>query len=164
MQRLRAVALLASGLATAPGVASAQQHWATYANPRFGATADYPDDLFKVKDPPSENGDGQRFRTAGGRAELSIYGTNNIDGEKPNVYVARHVNLDEVTYKKAAADFYVVSGTRGATIFYERCNFPNKEVLACVYLSYPAAERAAWDKIVARISTSLRHSPVSHEP
>ena len=59
--------------------AAAQEHWATYTNPRFGTTTDYPSDLFTVQDPPAENGDGQTFRTADGRAELSIYGTNNLE-------------------------------------------------------------------------------------
>jgi hypothetical protein len=53
--------------------ALAQQQWTTL-NPRFGAAADYPVDLFTVKDAPPENGDGQTFCTADGRAELSIYG------------------------------------------------------------------------------------------
>jgi hypothetical protein len=138
------------------GPTVAQEQWGTYSNPRYGATADYPTDLFTMQDPPSENGDGQTFRTADGRAELTIYGTNNIDGERPEVYVPRHVNLDDVSYKKIGSDFYVVSGTRGATIYYERCNFPNEDVLVCFYISYPTAEKAAWDAIVTRIGQSLR--------
>jgi hypothetical protein len=49
-----------------------------------------------------------------------------------------------------------VSGTRGATIYYEHCNFPNMDVLSCFYVSYPAAEKAKWDAIVTRIGQSLR--------
>ena len=147
---------LAIGFCAWIGGAAAQEQWGTYSNPRFGATADYLADLFTVKDPPSENGNGQIFRTADGRAELDIYGTNNIDGERPEVYVPRHVNLDDVAYKKIGSDFYAVSGTRGETIYYERCNFPNDDVLNCFYISYPAAEKTDWDAIVARIGQSLR--------
>jgi hypothetical protein len=43
-------------------------------------------------------------------------------------------------------DFYAVSGTRGEMIYYERCNFPNNDVLTCLYVSYPAAEKAKWDR------------------
>jgi len=49
-----------------------------------------------------------------------------------------------------------VSGTRGATIYYEHCNFLNMDVLSCFYVSYPAAEKAKWDAIVTRIGQSLR--------
>ena len=109
-----------------------------------------------MKDPPPENGDGQTFHTADGRAELSIYGSYNIDGERPETYVSRNVNLSDITYKKIGSDFYAVSGTRGEMIYYERCNFPNNDVLTCLYVSYPAAEKAKWDPIVARIGRSLR--------
>jgi hypothetical protein len=49
-----------------------------------------------------------------------------------------------------------VSGTRGTIIFYERCNFPNDDVVNCFSVTYPAAEKAAWDPIVTRMSQSLR--------
>jgi hypothetical protein len=158
---LRAAAIAASAPS---GVAVAQERWDTYANPRFGATAEYPADLFSTQEPPPENGDGQTFHTADGRAELTIYGANNIDSDKPKTYVEKNVSLDGVTFKKSTSKFYAVSGKRGGAIFYERCDFPDRDVLNCVYISYPAAEKAAWDKIVARISTSLRHSPVSYRP
>lgn len=150
------IAMGAIGLCLAHAPAAAEEQWATYSNPRFGATADYPADLFSVREPPPENGDGQTFHTADGRAELTIYGTNNIDGEPPEVYVPKHVSLSDVTYKKIGSDFYAVSGTRGATIYYERCNFPNNDVLVCFYISYPLAQKATWDAIVTRIGRSLR--------
>jgi hypothetical protein len=80
--------------------ALAQEQWDTYSNPRFGATAEYPADLFTVQEPPPENGDGQTFHTADGRAELTIYGTNNLHSEEPQAYVQHNVSLRDVTYKK----------------------------------------------------------------
>jgi hypothetical protein len=154
-QRLAFMFAIATAMSLPNGAALAQERWDTYLNPRFGAAADYPTDLFTVKDAPPENGDGQTYRTADGRAELSIYGSYNIDGERPEPYVQRHVSLSDVTYKKISADFYAVSGTRGGTIYYERCNFPNNDVLSCFYISYPAAEKAKWDPIVTRIGQSL---------
>ena len=91
--------------------ALAQEQWDTYSNPRFGATAEYPADLFTVQEPPPENGDGQTFHTADGRAELTIYGTNNLHSEEPQAYVQHNVSLCDVTYKKIGADFYAVFGT-----------------------------------------------------
>jgi hypothetical protein len=155
-QRFAFMLAIATTMSLPIGAALAEERWATYLNPRFGAAADYPADLFTVKDPPPENGDGQTFHTADGRAELSIYGSYNIDGERPEAYVQRHVSLRDVTYKKIGADFYAVSGTRGATVYYERCNFPDNDMLSCFYVSYPAAEKAKWDPIVTRIGRSLR--------
>src|SRR5262245_4956083 len=47
-----------------------------------------------------------------------------IDNETPEDYVANRVDLAGVSYKKIGRDFYVISGTRDASIFYRCCNFP----------------------------------------
>jgi hypothetical protein len=52
-------------------------------------------------------------------------------------------------------DSYVVSGTNNDAIFYDRCNFTGGRVL-CVNLVYPAAQKDKWDKVVPRVSRSLR--------
>ncbi len=140
---------------------AAGQHWATYANPRFGTTADYPADLFTVQDPSPENGDGASFRTADGRAQLSIYGAYNVENDTPQSYVAKIDELKGATYKRVSSVFYAVSGASGADIYYDRCNFPpgNDDILNCFHITYPAAEKAVWDPIVTRISKSLRSGP-----
>lgn len=147
------VILLALG-----GAAAAQSRWATYANARFGTTADYPADLFIRRDPPPENGDGVRMHTADGRATLVIYGHYNVENDTPASYFATVVDGAGVTYKQVTKTSYVVSGTRGADIFYERCNFRkgDRAAVDCFEVTYPARDKAAWDAIVARISKSLR--------
>src|SRR5262245_19108145 len=107
---LRRLAFAAFCLASA--VAAAEERWSTYGNARFGVFADYPSSLFTVEDAPPESGDGQRFRTADGRAELAIYGSYIIGNETPEDYVANRVDLADVSYKKIGRDFYVISGTR----------------------------------------------------
>src|SRR5262249_51620024 len=95
-QTLGGLALpLVIGLLAFSGTAPAKEHWATCLNPRFGATADYPADLFTVKDAPPENGDGQSFHTADGRAELAIYGgsTSMASGRRPT----SHITLTSAT-------------------------------------------------------------------
>ena len=136
----------------------AQERWATYANPRFGTMADYPADLFTVRDPPPENGDGQSFRTADGRAQLSIYGTRNAEADTPQSYVKKNVDPQGASYKRVTKRFYIVSGIREGSIFYDRCNFPPvpEGVIDCFSLTYAAQEKAAWDPIVTRLSNSLR--------
>lgn len=112
----------------------------------------------RSEDAPPENGDGQRFSTADGHAELAVYASYNIDNETPEDYVANRVDLAGVSYKKIGRDFYAISGTRDASIFYRRCNFPNRDVIACFHISYPEAEKAKWDAIVTRIARSLRRA------
>src|SRR5262249_58784687 len=106
-QTLGGLALpLVIGLLAFSGTAPAKEHWATYLNPRFGAAADYPADLFTVKDAPPENGDGQTFHTADGRAELAIYGGYHIRCEPPEAYGSHNSNPSDVASKKIRACFY----------------------------------------------------------
>jgi len=144
-------------LALAPP-APAQTRWTTYANARFGTTADYPADLFTRRDPEPENGDGLRLHTADGRATLTIFGQYNSENDTPASYYERIVDKTGVTYRHIARTAYVASGQRGADIFYERCNFRpgDRATVDCFELTYPAGEKARWDAIVARISKSLR--------
>jgi len=159
-RRLRGgfILTVVAGLVALSAAVPAQGRWATYSNPRFGTTADYPADLFAVQDPPSENGEGATFRTADGRAQLAIYGAYNVDSDTPASYVAKNKELQSATYQRIAAGFYAVSGTNGADIYYDRCNFPphNDDILNCIHVVYPAREKALFDPIVTRISKSLR--------
>jgi hypothetical protein len=140
--------------------ALAEEGWATYGNARFGVFVDYPASLFTVKDAPPENGDGQTFRSADGKAELAVWGSYNIDNETPEAYLGDKTDLTGATYKKAGRDFYAISGRRDQSIFYQRCNFPKGDVIACFNISYPEADKAKWDEIVKRIGQSLRTAPV----
>jgi len=72
MQPFRTRLALILLLAVAPAT-SAQTRWATYANARFGTTADYPADLFSRRDPEPENGDGVRLHTADGRSTVDCF-------------------------------------------------------------------------------------------
>jgi hypothetical protein len=134
--------------------------WATYKNARYGTTAEYPAHLFTVRDVPPANGDGQGFRTDDGRATLLIYGARNAENDTPAAYLAKYVDLEgvAVSYRRVTDRFYVVSGTRGENIFYERCNFApvSHGVIDCIGITYPADEKEMWAPIVARLGASLR--------
>jgi hypothetical protein len=129
----------------------------TYANPRFGATAEVPSDW--RADPPPENGDGQRFSSPDGLATITISGILNLDD---NVEAAMREEEEPgagetITYRQRSGRALITSGTRGMEIFYR------KAILVCadriwnhVSLEYPAAQKAHYDSLVARIAGSLR--------
>jgi hypothetical protein len=147
----------AIGICASINVAAAQEKWATYMNPRFGTTVDYPGRIFTDRDPPPENGDGQSFRSGDGHAQLLIYGAYNAEGDTPQRYVEKHAD-EGVSYRRATARTYVISGTRKDQLFYERCNFQEgkNDIINCFSVTYPAAEKVVWDPIVTRLSKSLR--------
>lgn len=153
----RSLALtFAIGIYASINVAAAQEKWATYMNPRFGTTLDYPANIFTVRDPPPENGDGQSFWSSDGHARLLIYGAYNAEGDTPQRYLERHAD-EGVSYRRATAHYYVASGTRKDQLFYERCNFHEgkNDIIDCFTVTYPAGEKVAWDPIITRLSKSL---------
>jgi len=140
--------------------AAAQERWATYANPRFGTTVDYPADLFPQRDPPPENGDGQAFRSRDGRTRLALWGSYNAGDDTPESYVRKFIEPEGgVTYRQVTRRYFAVSGLRHGEIFYQRCNFSTApdDVVDCFRMTYPATEKAAIDRIVARLARSLRN-------
>lgn len=149
-------AILAAAILVSPALAEAR--WLTYANERFGTTADYPD-IFSRPNPPPENGDGQGFKTEDGRAELLVYGSFNVENRSPRELMTGN-REPGVAYRCAAASArgFVQSGTRGSRITYQRCALSG-DILGCVVLSYPQGEKARWDAIVTRVSGSLRFGP-----
>jgi hypothetical protein len=147
----------AIGICASTSVNAAQEKWATYMNPRFGTIVDYPANIFTDRDPPPENGDGQSFHSSDGRAQLLIYGAYNAEGDTPQSYLEKNADQD-VSYRHATARTYVMSGARKDQLFYERCNFQEgkSDIISCFTVTYPAAEKVAWDPIVTRLGKSLR--------
>jgi hypothetical protein len=153
---LLAAALFAVLLCAAAG-AAALERWTTYANPRFGTTITYPADLFAQHDAAPANGDGQAFRSRDGRARLAVWGSYNVSSDTPESYLESVVKPTGVTYRRVTATYFVVSGRRDGDIYYQRCNFAAKpdDVIHCFEATYPAADKAAMDAIVPRLSESL---------
>jgi hypothetical protein len=81
-----------------------------------------------------------------------------VESDTPANYVQKYVDRQGITYKRATARFYIVSGARDADVFYERCNFHDgsNDIINCFTVTYPAREKAVWDPIVTRLSKSLR--------
>jgi hypothetical protein len=146
--------------------AAAQERWATYANPRFGTTVDYPADLFSQLEPPPENGDGQGFRSRDGRARLLVWGHFNAGDDTPESYVQQYIEPHGgVTYRQITRRYFAVSGLRNGDIFYQRCNFSAARdgVVDCFEATYPAADKAPMDRVIARLSRSLHNAPGRHQ-
>ncbi len=137
---------------------AAANHWLTYQNDRYGTTIDYPD-VFKPEPPPDAD-DGRRFESADGAyfwVAASYYAMDlDLAGYRDSVLK----NLDKgavVTYQASGKNWFVISGTKGADIFYERHALTHKAQLTEDFgMSYPAALKATYDPIVARMAKSFR--------
>ena len=146
---------------TGPNYAGPHQ-WQTYANDRFGTVIDYPADLFSPLPPPTNN-DGRRFTTSDDRAGFYVFGQFNALGDSLQALYSADLaaSVDEqVTYKKLQSGaqgggWFVVSGYRGADIFYRKTLLTADDVLHRFEVRYRRDLKQAFDPIVARMTKSF---------
>jgi hypothetical protein len=155
MRRVAALILL---IGAAPCSAARAETWLTYQNDRYGTTIDYPD-TFKP-DPPPNADDGRTFKNADG-AKFSVsaaYGGIGSNLADYRNFIIKHLAPKQtVTFQARAKTWFVLSGTQGSDIFYERHMLSHGgEMTEDFVISYPATAKAAYDPIVARMSASFR--------
>ena len=139
-------------LATACGARA--DSWRTYRIAESGTSADIPVSIFTELAGKPE-GYGQQFRTSDGRADLTVQAVSNQQGLSPAQFLARKNPPSGIIYKRVAPSFFVVSSIKRDKIWYDRCNF-SRGYVHCVLINYPAAEKRQWDRVVTRVSHSLR--------
>ena len=154
---VRLVTVILCFVAAAPAAVQTAPNWRTYQNDRYG-TIDYPD-LFKAE-PPPDNDDGRRFKNADG-AEFAVSASYNaLDFDLAGLQQFTLKDLDPggaVTYRAHGDDWFVISGTKGDGIFYERHLLSHrKQMTEGFVMSYPARLKQIYDPIVARMAKSFR--------
>jgi hypothetical protein len=151
----RCFALVLVTLAGSTAIAAAEPiKWTRYSIPETGTSIDFPSTVFtEVAGRP--DGYGQRFKTADGRANMTIQSAPNVDHDTPAAFLARKNPPSRIQYKRVTSRFFAVSSYKGDDVWYDRCNF-SRRFVHCVLINYPAAEEHDWDGIVTRISLSLK--------
>lgn len=132
--------------------------WLLYQNDRYGTTIDYPS-IFKMQPPPDAD-DGRRFQSADG-ADFTVsasYAAMDYTLATYRDFIVHNLAPGStIIYETRGKNWFVVSGTRGDRIFYEKHLLSHKgEMNEDLVISYPAALRATYDPIVARMAKSLR--------
>ncbi len=134
---------------------------ATYKNPRFGFELRYPSDVFTPGEPPA-NGDGLAFTSRDGAAKIVTFAAFNNEGFTPKSYRAqlmaeyrdRYQLLD---YQPQGRTWFVLSGYRGDSVFYEKVMFScGGDIINVLAISYPRAEEAFYNPIVEIIEDGFR--------
>jgi len=154
-------ALVAAVLACGTVGASADD-WRLYQNERYGTTIDCPPSFKPL--PPPDNNDGRKFESADG-ASFSVFASfNALDYSLAQYRDSVLKNLDAgsvVTYQAQGRtdgdDWFVISGTKGDDIFYEKHRLSYRgEMIEGLVISYPASLKATYDPMVARMAKSFR--------
>ncbi|QIP03057.1 hypothetical protein [Bradyrhizobium symbiodeficiens] len=133
--------------------AARAESWTAYRIPEAGTSVDIPMSLFtELAGKP--DGLGQQFRTADGRADLTVQAVSNSQGLSPSAFLAKKGPPSGIIYKRVTPKFFVVSSIKRDKIWYDRCNF-SRGYVHCVLINYPAVEKRQWDRVVTRVSHSL---------
>ncbi|WFU25006.1 hypothetical protein QA649_01795 [Bradyrhizobium sp. CB1717] len=149
------VSVLVFALVASTSAVSAQPvRWTTYSIPQTGTSVDFPASIF-TEEVGRPDGYGQRFRTADGRADLTIQAAPNVSNDSPAAFLAKKHPPARIQYKRTTPRFFAVSSYKADKVWYNRCNF-SSGLIHCVLINYPASEEREWDDVVTRISLSLR--------
>jgi hypothetical protein len=132
---------------------------ATYLNKRYGFTLSYPTARFRAQEPLSE--EGRVWVSHDGNAKLLAGALANADamslGEYRQFLLKASYPGAEIDYAPMRDNWFVLSGTRDGTIFYERVTFTcgGRRINSWAML-YPVAERAIYDRIVEEVARTYR--------
>jgi hypothetical protein len=130
-------------------------HPGEYLNSRFGFTVAIPDG-FEAGEEPT-NGDGNHFTSPDGRAKLTVYGSNSAGRSIKEYYDDLTTSLGvEPTYSRLSDNWFVLSGTKGDTIFCTKV-FVGPASLNNFTLEYPAEQADQYRSVNDQIVRSFKH-------
>lgn len=154
--RMRCLAYSALCLAGLTTPLAAQERWPVFTSKQFGLSIAYPDHL--VDYPASRPAKGQFALIGGGQLILTM---DEIDGRPLRPFLKEMVLKDfDVTYQRQKGSWMAYSGYAGGEIVYGRTHVSCGGRYAHTFLiRYPRAERATYDRVVERLSHSVKVSP-----
>lgn len=143
------------------GASNTQEKYSTYNNARFSYSVSYPTGLL-IPQGEADNGDGQKFLSRDGRAEMLVYGSNNaLDQSLRDIYNEQlregegERSKKTVTYKVLRDDWFVVSGREGDRVFYQKTIFRGG-VFKTFRIEYDKALAGVFDKVTKRVAASFK--------
>jgi hypothetical protein len=130
--------------------------WKTYRNQRFGFQLQYPKDLFKPGEPPT-NGAGLDFLAKDG-AEILAQASFNVDTDvTPQSYRQELGAAGNVSKDEGEGNWFVVVRNEQGTIWYDKVIFTcSNQLLNQLTFSYPADKSELYDPILRQVGESFR--------
>ncbi|OBU88223.1 hypothetical protein [Chromobacterium subtsugae] len=147
-----------------PPAEAARIHYLNYANVRFPFSIPYPKGLLIPGEEP-DNGDGLAFTSPDGQTVMTASGINNANDDTLQSEYRDDLKRPsesgqprKVAFKTIKKDWFVISGTEGDKIFYQKTYLVDDQFMT-FDIRYPASQRAKWDPIVAHISKQFKVTP-----
>lgn len=136
-----------------------QNGWDHYRNERFGYSFFYPSALLKLRE-RSRDGDQVEFISVDGQTKLKVFSVVNQDDLSPNEYramILRELHGANIEYEPAGRTWFVLSGVRGPSIYYQKVMFAcGGRIINAFSVTYPQPQRRSYDAIITAIEKSFR--------
>jgi hypothetical protein len=145
--------VLIAALAASPADAAG---WLRYCNDRFGQCADIPAGY--RSDPPPDNSDGLVFRDGAGMSITVSAMYNALDSTVASERRSDVETLGAPAYEARGSNWFVISGVKGDAVYYVK-TFVKPSTISSVWIEYPAARKADYDKVVAHVVKSFTPAP-----
>ena len=139
--------------------------WRSLTHEKLGFEIAYPASVFQPADTATPDA-GRILVSRDGAAKLLIGALDNEEGASLDDYrshvLATSYAGANIDYAPVRRSWFVLSGTRNGTMFYERVAFTcsGRRITSWAML-YPAAERTYYDAILEQIARSFRPSRVA---
>ena len=147
-------------LTLGPACAVPREDWRVQQNPQFGFSFSYPQSVFT---PLQSNGLSlHRFVSSAGNAKLVVAAWE-TKGRTPEEFkrwmLADSAGYD-ITYEPRGRSWFVVSGYRGESIYYEKVTFScGGRVANVLAITYPISKRDLFDPLVERMEDDFKPGP-----
>lgn len=130
--------------------------WATVESERFGYSMAYPGSVF-LPEPELSSDDVRVFYSRDRRAKLLVGAFPNTEetslGEYRAFLLENNYLGGELDYAPVHGKWFVVSGARDGTMFYERVSFTcGGHLINSWAMLYPVAERRFYDRVVEAVA------------
>jgi hypothetical protein len=103
----------------------------------------------------AENGDGQKFLSSDGRAELIVWGSNNALDQTLKAKYDETRAEKKTTYEVLKPGWFVVSGIDNGKVFYQK-TILRQGVFKTLRIQYEESDKQRWDPITAKIASSFK--------
>ena len=139
--------------------------WTLLENAGAGFELKYPADVFAPK-PGGLEADDRLFVSEDGHAVLRVYANRSSPGTAPSKYraslLAKRYAGASLDYAPQRENWFVLSGTLGQEMFYERVSFScDRRSFHGWLITYPVLERQFYDAVVEEMHRTYRHGKVA---
>jgi hypothetical protein len=145
-------------MADPDGFSPGRSGFVIYRNARYGTVISYPERYFIPGAPPG-NGDGRTFHSADGSASFYVFAQYDALSQTLPEMVLSDKQADMsavITYERVGSGWYVLSGRRGASIFYRKVLADTPGGLVRVFeITYLGSRKSEFDPIVTRMAQSF---------